>query len=170
MVIEYTTPVIRAPESVYQEWDGCNEYCIARSTQIVDESWRALSKQSLPTNGNSSVPSTTGCSKQETCTVNFMVNIYLQHLALPFRFKTEEVSLFSQSLFKVHHREQDLWWDLFLGWTEWLTSLINKYQKEEITGKLNRGEKCPPTWLDSKRLQEFCALWIILPRSYLTLF
>lgn len=38
MVIEYTTPVIRAPESVYQEWDECNEYSIARSTQIVDES------------------------------------------------------------------------------------------------------------------------------------
>lgn len=150
MVIEYTIPVIRAPESVYQEWDGCSEHWIARSTQTVDESWRALSKQSLCTNVNSSVPSTTGCSKQETCSVNFMVNIYLQHLALPFRVKTGEVSLFSQSLFWVHYREQDLWWDLFLGWTEWLTSLINKFQKEEIISKLNRREKCPPTWLDTK--------------------
>lgn len=170
MVIEYTTPVIRAPESVCQEWDGCNEYSIARSTRVVDESWRALSKQSLGTNGNSGVPSTTGCSKLETCSVNFMVNIYLQHLALLFRVKTGEVSLFSQSLFWVHHREQDLWWDLFLGWTEWLTILINKCQKEEITGKLNRREKCPPTWLDSKSLQEFRVLWIILPSSYLTVF
>lgn len=170
MVIEYTTPVIRAPESVYQEWDGCSEHCIARSIQIVDESWRALSKQRWCTNGNSSVPSTTGCCKQETCSVNFMVNIYLMHLALPFRVKTGEVSLFSQSLFWVHHREQNLWWDLFLGWTEWLTSLINKCQKKEITGKLNRREKCPPTWLDSKSLQEFCVSWIILPSSHLTLF
>lgn len=37
MVIEHTTPVIRAPDLSYQDWDGCSEYCIARSTQIVDE-------------------------------------------------------------------------------------------------------------------------------------
>lgn len=162
MVIEYTTPVIRAPESVYQEWDGCNEYCITRSTEIVDELWRALSKQSLSTNGNPGVPSSIGCSKQESFSVNFMVDIYLQRLVLPFTVKTE-VSLFSRSLFRAHRGEQDLWWGLFSSRTQWLTHQINKCQKEEITGKLNRGEKYLPTWLDSKSLQEICALRIILP-------
>lgn len=39
MVIEHTTPVIRAPDLAYQDWDGCHEY-----TQTVDELHRALSK------------------------------------------------------------------------------------------------------------------------------
>lgn len=161
MVIECTSPVIRAPESVNQEWDGCNEYSIARSTQIVDELWRALPKYSLSTIGNPGVPGMIGCSKQETFSVNFMANIYLQHLVLLFRVKTGEVTLFSQSLFRVHHGEQGLWWYLFSGWTQWLTSQINKCQKEEITGKLNRGEKCLPTWLDRKALKN--SVWWFSP-------
>lgn len=174
MVIEYPTPGIRTPESVYQERDGCNEYYIARSTQVVDESPRALSIQSSSTNRNPGVSSIIGCSKEETFSVNFMANIYLEHLVLPFRKRTGEVSLFSQSLFRVQRGEQHLRGDLFSGWSQWLTSQINKCQKEEITGKLNRGEKCLPTWLDSKSLQlstrQFCALWIILPSSYIMLF
>lgn len=42
MVIEHTTPVIRAPDLAYQDWDGCHE-----CTQTADELQRALSKCSL---------------------------------------------------------------------------------------------------------------------------
>lgn len=55
MVIEHTTPVIRAPDLSYQDCDRCSEYRIARSTQIVHELQRALSKCSLSTNGNPGV-------------------------------------------------------------------------------------------------------------------
>lgn len=78
MVMEHTTPVIRAPDLAYQDWDGCHE-----CTQTVDELQRALSECSLSTYGSAGVASTMSCSEVGTCSANFMVNICLHPLVLP---------------------------------------------------------------------------------------